>query len=122
MTPQQLDLLAPPRIDRTAAAQVARAAGDAAADVCTAKAKRVSDFDLEAVAHFVHGHLARHGTASGEDITNAAKEVGHRPHDDRAFGAVFATLSRRGEIRCVGYCDRVKGHGTAGGRIWGLVR
>jgi hypothetical protein len=35
---------------------------------------------------------------------------------------VFGRLSRRGVIRTVGFCMRAKGHGTAGGRIWGLCQ
>lgn len=40
---------------------------------------------------------------------------------DRAFGQLFRVLARRGDIRCVGYCERRKGHGTAGGRVWDAV-
>lgn len=54
----------------------------------------------------------------GEDIVNAAKVVGIRPPDDRAFGAIFAKAIREGLIAPVGYAPRVKGHGTAGGRVY----
>lgn len=54
----------------------------------------------------------------GEDIVNAAKMAGIRPRDDRAFGAVFAKAIREGLIAPVGYAPRVKGHGTAGGRVY----
>jgi hypothetical protein len=46
---------------------------------------------------------------------------GYRPHDQRAFGPVYAGLARRGAIKCLGFCERQKGHGTSGGRIWSLA-
>lgn len=85
---------------------------------CASKAARVSDFDKDGAATFVLGWLRRHGRMSGEIATDAAKEHGFRPHDDRAFGAVFGSLSRRKLIRAVGYTERTKGHGTGGARIW----
>lgn len=54
----------------------------------------------------------------GEDIVNAAKVAGIRPPDDRAFGAVFSKAIRLGWIEPVGFAPRVKGHGTAGGRVY----
>jgi hypothetical protein len=113
---QQLELtLPPPR-------SPARAVGEEAAQACADKAERVADFDTEGAGRFILGWLARYGQMSGEQLVNAAQEHGHRPHDARAFGSVFSTLSRKNLIRCVGYCEREKGHGTAGGRLWGLVR
>lgn len=99
-----------------------REQGLVAAAQCEAKAERVADFDAQGARKFVLGWLARHGHQSGEAIVNACKEHGFRPHDDRAFGPVFAVLNRRNLIRVVGSCERAKGHGTAGGRVWGLVR
>ena len=100
-------------------ASPARARGEELANACTAKAERAG-FDAEGVRRFVLGYLARHGKASGEAIVDACKAVGLRPGEDRAFGSIFATLSRKGLIRCAGYCERQKGHGTAGGRLWEL--
>ena len=87
---------------------------------CAAKAVRVADWD-RAGAESLILRLLQAGPASGEKLTDLAVAYGFRPHDARAFGAVFGSLSRRGLIRCVGYCERRKGHGTAGGRIWGLT-
>ena len=95
-----------------------RAIGEEAAERCAAKAERVADFDREGARRFVLGWLRRHGRLSGEIVVDAAREHGYRPHDDRAFGAVFQSLARRGEIRHVGYTERRKGHGTGGARIW----
>lgn len=100
----------------------ARQRGEEAAQACVDKAERVADFDRDGCRRFALGWLARHGRASGEAITDACKAHGYRPHDDRAFGAVFGVLSLRNLIRCVGMCERTKGHGTAGGRIWEIVR
>lgn len=54
----------------------------------------------------------------GEEVTLAARAAGITPHDDRAFGAVYARAIRNGDIRVVGSCPRVRGHGTAGGRLY----
>ena len=99
----------------------ARADGDRMAGLCLDKAEE-GGFDTEGARDFVLRHLARHGDMSGEALTEAARDAGFIPHDDRAFGAVFGSLSRRGLIRCAGFCARKRGHGTAGGRIWSVVR
>lgn len=95
-----------------------RAEGERLGNLSTDKAERVADFDSVGAGKFILGWLHRHGNVSGEALTNAAKEHGYHPHDDRAFGSVFGSLSRKGLIRCVGFCEREKGHGTAGGRVW----
>jgi len=117
--PIQQDLLAGAPL-RTLA--TARAAGEVAADRCAARAERVSDFDTEAAGDFIVALLKMHGPKSGEALVNAAKQHGHCPPDDRAFGAVFSRLSRQKAIVHVGHCDRMKGHGTAGGRLWGAAQ
>ena len=99
-----------------------REQGLVAAAQCEAKAERVAEFDAEGARKFVLGWLARHGQQSGEQITTALAEHGFRVHDMRAYGPVFSTLARRNLIRCVGYCARARGHGTAGGRVWGLCK
>lgn|SRR4051812_26637212 len=88
---------------------------------CADKAERVAEFDRKGAADFILGWLRRHGPLPGEDCTDAAKAHGFHPHDDRAFGAVYGALVRRNLIRHAGYCERRKGHGTAGGRIWQAV-
>ena len=102
--------------------EAAREAGSEAAARCAAKAVRVASFDTEGARRFILEWLCHHGPTSGEVLTNAAKERGFRPHDDRAFGAIYGALSRQKLIRCVGSCDRTKGHGTSGGRVWAAVR
>lgn len=97
---------------------VARTRGELAAERCARKAERLTSFNPEGAAKFIHSVLVRHGQQSGERLVNIAKEHGYRPHDDRAFGPVFKSLSRKGLIVSVGYVDRIKGNGTAGGRLW----
>lgn len=75
----------------------------------------------EQAERFVVIYLRQHNEAPGERITNACKEAGIRPHDDRAFGPVYMRLIRQGLIVKCGTCKRLKGHCTAGGNIWRLV-
>jgi len=76
----------------------------------------------EAAAAFVLAYLETHGASPGELITVECSEAGIRPHDDRAFGPVYMRLAREGLIEKVGTCRRERGHGTAGGNIWDLVK
>jgi hypothetical protein len=67
--------------------------------------------------------LGSNGAMPGEDLVTACRMLGVVPaRDDRAFGPVFAALSRAGRIRKAGHCDRAKGHATAGGIVWELVQ
>ena len=99
----------------------ARAAGEQAAQACLAKAQRSDPLFSQRAATAILNHLRAVGQASGEDLVDIAIAHGAHAPDQRAFGAVFAGLSRRGLIRTVGFCMRGKGHGTAGGRLWALV-
>jgi len=75
----------------------------------------------DAATAFVVGHLRTNGPTSGEVLTDLCKAAGIRPDDDRAFGAVYMSLARRGTIQKVGTVNRLKGHNTAGGNVWGLT-
>ncbi len=85
------------------------------------KNKAGSGFTALATA-FVTRYLGVHGEAPGEQITDECKKAGIVPHDDRAFGPVYMGLVTRGLIEKAGTCKRLKGHLTAGGNIWRLVR
>lgn len=100
----------------------AKEAGRTASEACTAKALRSDPTFVKTAQDAILAHLRVVGQASGEVLTDVAMAHGARPHDQRAFGAVFSGLARKNQIRTVGFCMRDKGHGTAGGRIWGLVR
>lgn len=106
----------------TSRVRAARTAGELAADQCAAKAERTTTFSTHLAREWVAKHLEAHGPTSGEDLVDGLKEAGHQPHDDRAFGPVFQGLVRDGRIQQYGFALRRKGHGTAGGVIWKLIR
>ena len=95
--------------------------GHAAAASCAEKAERVSGFDTEAAKSAVLECLTQWpGGRSGEDLTDHCKAKGIVPHNDKAFGAVFGSLSRAGQIVRAGYTLRRKGNGTSGATLWKL--
>jgi hypothetical protein len=75
----------------------------------------------EAAAGFILWWLQSHGPTPGEDLTIACIERGIVPHDDRAFGPVYAKLARLGQITKAGFCSHKRGHGTSGGIVWRLT-
>lgn len=99
----------------------ARKLGEAAAQAAVDRAEQKDPtFPARAYEHIRTTMLAAAPDARllGEDIVNAAKVAGIRPPDDRAFGAIFAKAIREGVIVPVDFAPRVKGHGTAGGRVY----
>ena len=108
---QQLDMLTP-----------ARAAGLAASQACTDKATRYGDFSPTAAGDYMLDWLRKHGPTRAEELVNACKEAGHRPHSDRAFGSVIRALSQSKRIEVYGFAPRAKGHGTGSGFIWSIRR
>lgn len=113
MSSQPFDLFHQPPIE------VAILKRDAAMSRIQAKAGE--DFGRKA-REFILSYLRQHGATSGEDVTDACKAAGITPHDDRAFGPVYMSLSKKGVIRRVGYCARRRGNMTAGGSIWELSK
>jgi hypothetical protein len=73
---------------------------------------------LQAAATFVLEQLAGGTEKTSEQLVDACKAAGIKPHDDRAFGPVIARLARRGKIQKVRHAQREKGHGTSGGNVW----
>ncbi len=98
-----------------------RAEGERCMQLALDLAERDDPGFCERAQRFVLAFLGQHGRASSEDITDACKSAGIVPAEDRAFGPVYAGLNRRKEIVCTGFCERRKGHGTAGGRMWELA-
>ena len=95
--------------------------GQVLAERCARHAE-AEGWDREGATDFVVAYLDRHGPTSGEVVVIAATEAGYRPHDGRAYGAIFGQLSRRGVIRKAGYTERVHhGHGAPGAVIWQLA-
>ena len=90
-----------------------------AAAACTAKAVRVAGFDTDAARAAILEALTKSGRAmTGEELVDHCQRLGLVPHDARAFGSVFAGLSKDNKIVSVGFAARRKGHGTAGARLW----
>jgi hypothetical protein len=102
--------------------QAARGAGRAAGEACLAKAEKTTTFDAAAARAAVLELLADGVARSGEQIVDHCESLGLVPHDGRAFGPVFAALSRAKQIEVIGIVSRRKGNGTAGARMWRLKR
>jgi hypothetical protein len=105
-----LDFSAPPLAQ-------ARAVGQAAQQLATDRAEREAPGFRERAEAAILARLAT-GPASGEDCTDYVAASGIQFADGRALGSVYASMARRSLIRCVGFCLRKRGNGTAGGRIW----
>ena len=73
---------------------------------------------VEPAKMFVLRKLRSQFEMTGEEPVNLAKEAGHIPYDDRAFGTVFKQLVKEKLIFCVGFTIRAKGHKTGGARRW----
>jgi hypothetical protein len=71
---------------------------------------------------FIVAHISKHGPVSGESTTLAAVLAGIRPRDDRHFGSVYQKALRDKRIYVVGEVARLRGHGSAGGRLYAAVR
>jgi hypothetical protein len=99
-----------------------REAGHAAAARCLDSAE-ARGFDSEGARRFMRSWVLRHGPTSGEDLVEAAKEHGYRGKDDRCFGGVFLAAIGRGELVALrSDLPRKRGHGTSGGRLYGVAR
>ena len=100
---------------------LAQRLGDHARQRTQIRAENADPGFTHRAGEFISSYLRQHGPLPGELLTDVAKASGIRPPDDRAFGAVFKMLANRGAIRQAGWCERRKGHGTGGGRVWEAV-
>lgn len=98
--------------------RVARKLGDEAGNACLAKAEDKDPAFSQKAYDFITAHIREHGPVSGESATLAAVLAGIAPADHRAFGPVYARALREGAIRVVGDVPRVRGHGSAGGKVY----
>ena len=89
-------------------------------EACNAKAEATTDFDTATSQALVLKFL-QDGPQTGEELVLACKDAGQVPHDDRAFGTVFAGLSKQKRIRKIGFTPRQRGHGADGAVIWELT-
>lgn len=101
-------------------ARVSRGLGDAAGNHCADKAEQTDPEFRAKALEFIVAFIRQQGQATGESATLAAVLAGIRPHDQRAFGPVYRTAIDRNLIRVVGYVPRVRGHGSAGGKLYAL--
>ena len=88
------------------------------------KTARASADFRERASAFILSYLEANGACSGEVLTDACKAAGIVPppgKDDRSFGPVYHGLSEDRRIRVCGTATRLKGHGTAGARVWGIA-
>lgn len=98
----------------------ARKRGTEASERARGKAEEVCPGFSERAYNFVAEFARTHDTFSGEDCTIAMKAAGIRAHDDRATGSIYSKAIRNGVIRVVGYVPRLRGNGTAGGRLYAM--
>lgn len=86
------------------------------------KAEKHSPGFAETAKQAILAHLKAVGQASGEDLVDIAIARGAVAPDARAFGGVFRSLRESKQIVCLrSDLPRKRGHGTSGGRLWGLV-
>lgn len=96
----------------------ARSAG---IDAAERGADRTEQLDAQFRAkalEFIVSHVAHKGRVSGESTTLAAVLAGIRPRDDRHFGAVYRKALNLKLIHVVGEVPRVRGHASAGGKLY----
>jgi len=73
----------------------------------------------DAAYEFLPAYLKRIGQPlSSEDLTDACKNAGIKPHNDKAFGPVILRLMRNKKIVRVGYGRRRKAHLSYGCAIY----
>lgn len=113
---QQLSIDFAPRV------RFARKLGGEAMEAALEKARQADPTFAPRAVAFIERFMRDLGpgqTIHGEDLTNAIKGAGIVPaNDDRAFGGVFVRARHAKLIVQVGSAPRLKGHGTAGGRIY----
>lgn len=105
-------------IDFATRAAFARKLGTEAGTAAADKAEQEDPTFRERALEFIVGYIRQQGEATGESATLAAVLAGISPKDQRAFGPVYAKAIKRGLIRVVGYVPRVRGHGSAGGKLY----
>ncbi|AVQ84270.1 hypothetical protein [Variovorax sp. PMC12] len=96
----------------------ARRLGEEAGQASLALAEQ-DDPDFGAKAYqFIVAYVRKRRRVPGESVTLACCLAGIRPKDDRSFGPIYAKAIRAGDIRVVGTVARVRGHGSAGGKLY----
>lgn len=105
-------------IDFMPRVRAARRLGAEAGERSRSKAEEQCPGFSERALNFIVAYVRQQGEATGEDTTNAAVMAGIRPDDTRSFGPIYKKAIREGLIRVVGYVPRVRGNGSAGGKLY----
>lgn len=100
--------------------KTARKLGTEAAERCTEKAAANDPMFRIRALEFIVAYVKKYGEVSGETATLAAVHAGIKPHDQRAFGAVYQQALREKQLRIVGSVKRVRGHGSDGGKLYAV--
>lgn len=98
----------------------ARSLGERALRRAESNAERREPRFSERAAAYMYSRLVAAGPQSGESLTDACVEAGFDVAETRAYGAAFRLLVDRMGARVVGHCPRRKGHGSSGGKVYGL--
>jgi hypothetical protein len=86
------------------------------------EAAEARGFDSTGARKFIVSWVRRHGATSGEDLVEAAMAHGFHARDGRAFGGVFKAALNASELRVLrSDLPRKHGHGTSGGRLYGVA-
>ena len=97
----------------------ARKLGDEAAQAALDRTEQDDPTFSTRAYEFIVSYVRDHGPVPGEAATLAARCAGIKPaKDDRAFGSVYAKALRDGAIKVVDSTNRVRGHGSAGGKVY----
>lgn len=96
----------------------ARKLGTEAGERCIDKAAANDPHFRTRAYDFIVAYVRQEGLTSGENATAACVLAGIRPHDTRCFGPVYQQALRDNKIKIVGTVARVRGHGSAGGKLY----
>ncbi len=95
----------------------ARAVGQVAQQLATDSAERAAPGFSDRARAAILAKLSE-GPASGEDLTDHVRACGIPIKDGRELGGIYRSMREKGLIQIIDTCDRRKGHGTGGGKVY----
>lgn len=98
----------------------ARELGERGMRAAASNAERREPRFSERAAAYMYTLLVARGPLPGEALTDACVAAGFDVTETRAYGAAFRLLVGRMGARVVGHCPRRKGHGSSGGKVYGI--
>jgi hypothetical protein len=99
---------------------VARAIGELKGEQARQRAEDVTPGFSDLALNFIREYALRQDSFMNEDCTLAMRAAGIVPHDDRAFGSIYAKAIRLRYVRVIGYAPRRRGHGAPGARRYAV--